>query len=214
MFIEFVESLRCPRPHEDSWLVLAADRMDGRSVVSGILGCPVCGARYAIADGVAELRDRAPAPGADAPAPAALPAADESAALRAAALLDLASPGGTAVLAGSWGAVAPALLALAEVHLLLLNPPFAARAGEGVSVLRTDGGLPLAAASVRGVALDEGSLAALPGALVALRGRGRLVAPAAVSVPPDVTELARDARHWVGERQPPAGPPVRLVRAR
>jgi hypothetical protein len=67
---------------------------------------------------------------------------------------------------------------------------------------------------VRGVTLDEGSLAALPGALVALRGRGRLVAPAAVSVPPDVTELARDARHWVGERQPPAGPPVRLVRAR
>ena len=215
MFIEFVESLRCPRPHEDSWLVAAADRVEGRSILSGVLGCPVCGARYPIVEGVAELLDAAAAlPAERAASSSAPPRAAEAEVLRAAALLDLAAPGGTAVLAGAWGALAPALREVAEVHLLLVNPPFPARAGEGVSVLRTGGRLPLAAGSVRAAAVDDHTLAALPGAVAALRARGRLVVPAAAPLPADVTELARDELHRVGERLPPSGPPVPLVRAR
>ena len=216
MFIEFVESLRCVRAHEESWLVLVADRMEARNVLQGALGCPVCGARYPIADGVADFR----AAGAGAAAGAQEPLERESAppdpdeALRAAALLGLGDPGGTAALAGSWGGVAPALATIAPVHLLLVDPPFAARAAEGVSVVRTNGTLPLAAASLRGVALDErtSSPALVDSSVRALRARGRLVAPAAVPVPPAVTELARDARHWVGEREAEPSTPVGLRR--
>jgi len=42
MFSELVDVLRCPRPHEESWLVLAAHRLDGRDIMAGVLGCPVC----------------------------------------------------------------------------------------------------------------------------------------------------------------------------
>jgi len=221
MFIEFVDSLRCTRPHEESWLVAAADRMEGRSIVEGALGCPVCGTQYPIRDGVADFR----APGADvasgssSSSAAPAPAVDaEERALRAAALLGLADAGGTAALAGAWGAVARAVLAIAPVHLLLVNPPFAARAAEGVSVLRTDGGaLPLAAACLRGAALDEGTAgdpATVDSAVRALRGGGRLVAPAATPVPAGLTELARDAHDWVAERDAPTSAPVSLGRSR
>ena len=207
MFIEFVESLRCPVPHEESWLVAAADRMRGRTIVSGLLGCPVCGTRYAIEDGVTYLSVARTVP----PSAAAPPPPDDAEPLRAAALLALVEPGGTAVLVGAWGRMRSGLRALAEVHLLLVDPPFDVRSEEGVSVVRTAGALPLAPASVRGVALDLAATpnaALLAGAVGALRPRGRLVAPVAVRVPAGVTELARDEREWVAEREAPARPPV------
>ena len=52
MFVELVDLLRCPRPHEDTWLVAAAEAMSGRHIVRGTLGCPVCEAEYPIRDGV------------------------------------------------------------------------------------------------------------------------------------------------------------------
>jgi hypothetical protein len=220
MFIEFVDSLRCTRPHEESWLVAAADRMEGRSIVQGTLGCPVCGAQYAIRDGVADFRapGAEPASGSSAPAVEAPSASDDGQAIRAAALLGLDDAGGTAALAGSWGAVAPAVLAVAPVHLLLVDPPFRARGGDGLSVLRTGGGaLPLAAACLRGAALDEataGDRAAVDSAVRALRAGGRLVAPAATPVPEGVAELARDVRDWVAERHAPTSAPVALGRSR
>jgi len=221
MFIEFVDSLRCTRPHEESWLVAAADRMEGRSIVQGTLGCPVCGAQYPIRDGVADFRapGAEPASGSSALAVDAPPVRDDDGqAMRAAALLGLADAGGTAALAGSWGAVASAVLAIAPVHLLLVDPPFRARAEDGLSVLRTDGGvLPLAAACLRGAALDErtaGDRAAVDSAVRALRAGGRLVAPAATPVPAGVTELARDVRDWVAERHAPLSAPVPLGRSK
>ena len=56
MFIELVDALRCPRPHEESWLVLAASRLEARHVLEGTLGCPVCHAQYPIRDGIVDLR--------------------------------------------------------------------------------------------------------------------------------------------------------------
>ena len=57
MFIEVVGSLRCVHEHELSWLVASAYRMEDRHVVSGELGCHVCGARYPVEDGVADFRE-------------------------------------------------------------------------------------------------------------------------------------------------------------
>src|SRR5207248_1411816 len=109
MFIELVESLRCPRPHPFTWLVAGVRRMDGRRIVSGLLGCPTCRAEYPIDDGVADFRD-----GAASPPTAPNESAAERRALEAAAFLDLTSPGGFVVLAGAWGAAAPALAAILD----------------------------------------------------------------------------------------------------
>jgi hypothetical protein len=218
MFIEFVESLRCLRAHEDSWLVAAADRMAGRSIVEGRLGCPVCRAEYPIVGGVAYFGVPVPAAGAPAaPVPREDAAdVDPDLVLRAAALLGLADPGGTAVLGGRWGPAAGGLRELAAVHCLLVDPPYEVGTSDGLSVVRTAGRLPLAAGSVRGVALDEASStpAALDDSVRALRARGRLVAPARSAVPAGVRELARDARHWVAEREAAPTAPVKLARRR
>jgi len=214
VFIEFVDALRCLRPHESTWLVVAADRMVGRSIERGTLGCPVCRAEYPIVDGVAYF-------GAEPGGPAAAradppPRADPELVLRAAALLGLADGGGTVVLGGTWGAAATGLLDLAPAHYLLLDPPHTVRASDGVSVIRTSGALPLTAACVRGVALDNATAAAsvLESAARALRSGGRLVAPAGAPLPAGVRELAHDLRHWVAEREAPPSPPVRLGLAR
>jgi hypothetical protein len=214
VFIEFVESLRCLRPHESTWLVAAPHRMAGRSIVSGTLGCPACRAEYPIVDGVAYFGAEPGGPAAARVDPS--PPADPELVLRAAALLGLAEGGGTAVLGGTWSAAAGALLELAPAHYLLLDPPYPARTGDGISVIRTAGTLPLAAACVRGVALDEATAGApvLASAVHALRPGGRLVAPAGAPLPPEVRELARDPRHWVAEREAPPSPPVRLGLAR
>jgi len=60
MFIELVDSLRCLSPHDETWLVAAASRMDGRHLIDGVLGCPVCRREYAIRDGTAWFSTRQP----------------------------------------------------------------------------------------------------------------------------------------------------------
>jgi len=56
VFIELVDALRCPRAHEESWLVLAMSRIEGRHIQEGALGCPVCHAEYPIHEGIVDLR--------------------------------------------------------------------------------------------------------------------------------------------------------------
>lgn len=212
MFIELVDLLRCPRPHELAWLVLASYRTADRDVVDGALGCSVCGARYPIERGVADLRgDEA---GVGAPAAAA---SDEETAVRAAALLGLAEPGGVAVLTGTWSAAAPDVARLVErVHILAIDAGEALASGSGVSPVRAGARLPLRPTVVRGIALDaaHADAAMLASAVAALQPGGRLVAPAPAPVPDAVRELARDAEHWVGEKQAAPGPVVQLRVAR
>lgn len=212
MFIELVDSLRCPRDHEDAWLVLGADRVHDRHVVSGVLGCPVCRAQYRIDHGVADLRLRP-----DDPRPAWAPAATGDAAeqaMRLAAFLNLTDGGGPAVLVGAWTRYGAGIRALADTPLLLVNPAAGAVMEAGMSGVRVDDVLPLAAASVRGVALDDGAGPAFVARAVrAVRPRGRVLAPIAVPVPEGVTELARDAAVWVAERSADAGPLIALARA-
>jgi hypothetical protein len=226
MFIELVDSLRCVEPHEDSWLVLATRRVSGRWVIEGTLGCPVCQRTYPIAGGVAYIGAAPGEPPLDGAVDAGPLPDGEDAALRLAALLGLASPGGLVVLGGAWGRYASAILDLVPVRLLLLDPIGHAPAGlpetgEGVSVVRTGGeAVPLAAGSARAVALDRegGSEARLAAAARALAAGGRLVGPTRAALPAGVRELARDDALWVAERErataASAGAPVSLRRAR
>ena len=209
MFIETIDALRCLTPHEDSWLVASFERMEGRTVVTGRLGCPVCRASYPIVDAVGWF---GVAPGTPRPA-TPVPDAGEDEVLRLAAMLGLTSPGGLVVLGGGWGALAPALQLIAPAQYLLVNGPVVAGLAPGASELRVADALPVAAGRLRAAALDEGTLELLAGTVRALAPRGRLVAPAATPLPAGLGELARDARHWVAEQGAAAGPIVGLRRA-
>lgn len=213
MFIELVDSLRCIVPHEDSWLVAGADRMDGRRIVDGTLGCPVCRARYEIRDGVAWFgAEPTVGAGREVTSPWEAPEAE---AMRLAALLGVTDQGGRVLLEGAWGALAERVLQLVPVELLLVDPPAEVRAGEGISVVRTAGTtLPLAAASMRAAAADAPTGARLDAIAGVVRPGGRVVAPAPVPVPAELAELARDERHWVAERRAAPSAPVQLTMTR
>ena len=198
MFIELIDVLRCPNAHEESWLVLASRRIDGRDVMEGVLGCPVCAAEFPITDGVVWFADRSRSG-------AAAATANEEDALRLAALLDLAAPGGYAIITGTLGSEAPYLTGLTEVPLLLVNPPSGIGMGTGLSGLMIDPEwtrLPLAPSSARAIALDETTTAGqLVAALDVVRPSGRVLAPVALSLPDGVSELARNDHQWLAERR-------------
>jgi uncharacterized protein YbaR (Trm112 family) len=203
VFIELVDDLRCPRTHGETWLVASANRTEGRDIIEGTLGCPICRAEYPIREGVVWFGEPEPAR----PAPDRALPADPELAMRLAAFLDLSDAQGFALLAGAWGRAAPLLRGVVPTHLVLLNPPPAVAAADGISVLEIAAGIPLADATCRGVALDDAhaDAAHLEAAVRVLRPRGRLVAPASTPTPAGVTELARDERLWVAERD--AAPP-------
>jgi uncharacterized protein YbaR (Trm112 family) len=212
VFVELVSALRCPAAHEETWLVAASERTVGRSILEGVLGCPVCHAEYRIHDGVAEFAATAGNAGAS-----TAPAADEEEVVRLAALLDLASPGGLVILGGEWDGCADALGAITDARLLLVNPTRHAGPSEPRSAIRVGDVLPVAPAACRAIALDAdtATVPLLASAVRALRPGGRLAAPAACPMPDGVVELARDDRHWVAERDRDAVAlaPVRLRRA-
>ncbi|HEX6050504.1 MAG TPA: hypothetical protein VFZ21_14590 [Gemmatimonadaceae bacterium] len=201
MFIELVDALRCLEPHEDTWLVASVTRWDGRHILDGVLGCPVCRREYVIADGVAWFTDPVILPGAPRLTTSA-PAASSDRVARAAALLGLTDGGGTIVLGGDWVECADALVELGAGQVVLVNAVPSSAGAQEVSSIAIGGRLPFAAGALRGVALGgEAATAPLVASGVgALRPRGRLVAPSAVTVPDGVTELARDAEDWVAER--------------
>lgn len=215
MFLELVDSLRCVRPHEDSWLVARADELLDRHVLRGVLGCPICAARYPVRNGVVDFTANAPeasiAPNVEHARPVHSALADDSGrqsrALRAAALLALTEPGGLVVLAGTWSTSAEALLAIAaNVQLLAVNPVPGLASGGALSLARIADVLPLAAGSARGIALDasHATPSLLAGAARALVPGGRLIAPVSALVPDTLRELARNDEEWVAAASPPS----------
>lgn len=189
MHLDVVPTLRCPREHEESGLVLVADETQGRHVVTGVLGCPVCEAEYPVRDRVAYFAERTPASGAE-----RHDEIDEI--VRTAAMLGLTEPGGVIMLGGQWASTAAAISELAEALVLVVNPPEIASDAERVSILYAGDRLPIAARALRAAAIDT----AHADVALLLRSKGRLVATNAVPVPPEIAELARDAVYWVGER--------------
>lgn len=147
MFIELTDHLRCPADHDESFLVLLPDRMEGRSVRTGHLGCPVCGRVFDLADGVLDTGDGPP------------PAQGSTGALSAdglTALVGLHGPGGYLTLVGP---VASLWQQLAELNpgvaLVAVNPDADVTDGPGVSVVRA-GRLPIKTGAMRGVVLGRG----------------------------------------------------------
>ena len=193
--IDLTDHLRCLEPHEESYLVLLTGRMVGRRVVTGHLGCPVCGKEVRIRDGVADFSGAVPG--------------DEYSALTpesTAALLGLGGPGGWVALAGSAAGLAGGLSPLLPgVQLVAVNPPPAREHDEAVSVLRAPR-LPLRSGSMRGVVIG-GDVAITPDwvadAVRAVLPGLRLVVEASLPSPPldGVEILASAPACWVGKKR-------------
>jgi uncharacterized protein YbaR (Trm112 family) len=201
MHVELTDLFRCPVPHRESWLVVAADRTEARVILDGVLGCPECGAEYAIRDGVALFDERS------AQRTSARGAHDEKDPefpFRIAALLNATDGSATLAFIGMSVLVARTIQSFVPVRGVVVDAPDEEHAPSALlshdaplAVLRTFGGLPVANGALHGVYAAIGEPAAYT---AALRPGGRMVAPAESAVPEDITELARDANHWVGEK--------------
>jgi len=171
VFIELTDHLRCPADHPEQFLVLLPSRMEGRRVLTGELGCPLCGNVVRLAEGIADWGDAPPSV--------------EGTGLTAeavAAFLGLSGPGGFALLAGGVTTLAPALAGLMPgVRLVLVNPPAGTADSEDASVLRA-ARVPVRTGSMRGAVLGadvsgspdrvaECVAAVLPGLRVVGEGR-------------------------------------------
>ena len=198
MHIEFVDLLRCPAAHEDSWLVAAVTTMEGRIVVEAKLGCPVCGASYFVRDGVALFDENFSSE--DGPKLEGL-GSDPDAPMKIAAFLDLTRPGVVALLAGDWAAASAGVAELAGARILSLNAAHPTKRLENVAEIRATARVPVADRSVDGAALDTkySEPEMIDEAVRLLRPRGRLIAAGTAELPPQFRELARDENHVVAE---------------
>jgi uncharacterized protein YbaR (Trm112 family) len=203
VYIELIDLLRCPRVHEESWLVAAFYKMQDRFVIEGRLGCPVCSASYSVTGGVADLREEQ---GNLDLAPKAVPAAcGEDEAMRVAAMLGLTKPGSVAVLVGMNADLAGKVSALSSARVIVLNArtPQSSET-ENVALVRSGSRFPFAAASIDGLMLEGGSPESSgTESLRVLRPGGRLVADAALALSGSFRELARDDRYVVAESTGP-----------
>jgi hypothetical protein len=170
VFIELTDHLRCPNDHEEAFLVLVPERMDGRRVAAGHLGCPVCGWGTAWTDSIPDFGGP--------PATRDLPTFDAQSAL---ALLGIDGPGGWVAFAGRAGALAHDFAALLpNVNIVAVNPPTGVESTGSVSVVRSEV-WPIKQRSMRGVVVgvdaDPTASAALLSVLPGLRAAGEGLAP-------------------------------------
>ncbi len=203
--IETIALLRCPASHESSPLVTVAIRREGDRLIDATLGCSVCGAEYALRDGVVFLtRDG----GAD------LPVAHHARVdpMRIAALLGVGDLGARVMLCGTLGAAAETIETVTGALCLVINAPSDGDTCEWgdqlvIGISRT---IPLPNASLHGVAVDSAHVALLADAPRVVRQGGRVVAPTHAPVPAGCRELARDALEWVAEVEVSVSAPVGL----
>jgi uncharacterized protein YbaR (Trm112 family) len=195
MHIELTEMLRCPEAHAEAFLVLSTAEMSGRSVISGVVGCPVCRREYEISRGIVEFggsgkREEGRGIGAvDAPT--------------LQALLDLSGPGGYVVLVGAASRHAVGLASLMHgIHFVGINPPADAEDLPILSLLRSEAAIPLKSSMARAIVVGSDSANdpwLAEAHRVLLRGR-RLVIESETTTPPQgVNRLAAGQGLWVGE---------------
>jgi uncharacterized protein YbaR (Trm112 family) len=203
VYIELIDLLRCPRQHEESWLVAAFHKMQDRFVIEGRLGCPVCSASYSISGGVVDLRDEQES----LPFMPEIPATENGGdnAMRVAAMLGLLKPGSVAVLVGMDADLAGDISEISHAKIISLNSQNRqSMERENVAAVISGAHFPLASASVDGVMLERGSPeSAVAESLRVLRTGGRLVADAGLALSGSVRELARDDHYVVAESTGP-----------
>ena len=199
MFIELVETLRCVREHEDSWLVASIDDLRDRSIRKGTLGCPVCAAEYPINEGVADFSAGAPRRSSSSP----LPGDSSDFAVRAGAFLSLAGTSGTIVLGGEWARGAAELVNTTDVRVIAVNAPAGVRESPAIALIEVSDVIPLAAKSCAGAALDETfSAEAFLSAQRIVRPEGRVVGARSARRPDGWTIIAEDSSWWIAEKPP------------
>jgi uncharacterized protein YbaR (Trm112 family) len=203
VFVELIESLRCPRAHEESALIASASRTVDRHIVDGLLGCPVCDAEFPITDGVARFDTP--------PLVTAFEAPDPDVAMRLAAFLELTDARGFALLCGRWAVHAGLMRQMTDTPLVLVNHSIAAPVLEVAGAIRART-IPFVESSARALALDEVSTPDVVASGVrAVKPGGRVLGAATMAVPAGVSEVARDDRVWVGEKIAAPGAAPRLV---
>lgn len=214
MFIELTEILRCPNDHEESYVVCVPVEMDGRRVIRGGIGCPVCHAEYPVVDGVAYFggegegrSERASEGAARAVRPRARAQVAPSPTYDVSALqafINLEGRGGYALLVGSAGRLGAEIAALVPgVHFFGVNPPDDVQPSAAFSVLRSPRALPVKTQSVRAVAVGADHAAEpwlTDGVRVLLEGL-RFVVENEDAHPGGIAELARAAGLLVGEKR-------------
>jgi uncharacterized protein YbaR (Trm112 family) len=197
VLLSLVDVLRCPAEHELSSLVLSADRWAEGRVSSGVLGCPVCHARYEIRDGVADFARLAERLG----SAGSLPETIASDVLRLAAQLDLSEGGGLVMLTAAYAMQSQALSAIVNATYLLVDAGSAIPSSLPAVALRLLDRIPLVDGALRAAAVDgsRSSASFLAEVSRCVRDGGRIVAPADAPAPEGVRLLARDDREWVGQ---------------
>jgi hypothetical protein len=192
MFIELTDHLRCTADHPESYLILLPGTMDGRRVISGDLGCPVCGRVVRLAGGVVDFGGGVPSDGRTALTAEAV-----------AAFLGISGPGGYVALVGGVTSLAGELARLfPDVGLILINPPVGVDGDSAAGVLRA-ARLPLKAASLRGIVLGadwSGLNEWAAGAAVTVLPGLRVIAEGGTAPPETIEVLARSPHCWVGKR--------------
>ncbi len=201
--------LRCPAPHEETFLVMSTGEMLGRMVRSGILACPACGREYPIVKGIVEFSGRGTREGGRVESGATRPSSPvprppvDAPTLQA--LLDLSGPGGYVVLLGTAARHAVGLAGvMGGIHFVGVEAPADVAELPVLSLLACDTMIPLRGAMARAVV--AGSDRTAPPWLaeaerVLLRGRRLVVEREDVATPPGVTRLAVGRGLFVGERR-------------
>jgi len=212
VFIELLDLLRCPKPHDDTWLVASFKEVNNRNVEKGTLGCPICSAQYPIEDGIADFTGGASSPSCDAQRAAASHRREELA-TRAGAFLDATEPGATIALGGVWAYAAEQLADMAEVRVFALNPPPGVTETAAVGLIRVAADIPLAAEACLGVAFDAWfNSAIVASAMRVTRPGGRVVGPTAIPPLAELAVLAQDSDYWVARKAPSVIPLRRASR--
>ena len=203
MFVELIESLRCPNGHEESPLIASATRTEARHIIEGVLGCPVCHAEFPIRETVAEFSPRGTIGG-------VFEAPSEEVAMRLAAFLELTDAIGFALLCSRWAIHVEPISRLTQTPIVVINPSIAMPVRRAAGAMRCTT-IPFAEGSARAFAFDNGSSRELIASGVrAVRPGGRILGPSTLPVPEGVKELVRDDVMWVGEKSATPSAP-RLV---
>lgn len=216
MDLELSEVFVCPDCRPAQGLVVLVDRMEGRRVLAGSLGCPECGLRAPVRDGMVRFEEGS------GPGPGGGDGSEGAASLRqrlggdpatvAAALLGVGDLEGPFLLGPGLAALATAVAELAGAAeiLALEGASTEERTGSAESVTRlrgvSPGHLPLFSGRLGGVVLLAPDADAVQEGIRVLRAGGRLV----VLLPPDDSILhlpdgsgevvASDERAWVAVR--------------
>jgi uncharacterized protein YbaR (Trm112 family) len=208
VLLELTEVLRCPRDHEESFVVCLSYAAEGRHVVRGVVGCPHCRAEFPVVDGELRMGDdrtigrSESRTGPESDGSTVRPSDGPLTAEALVTFLDLRGPGGYVVLVGAACRLAGALAALVPgVHVVVVNASPGERAPE-CSYVSCPERIPLKASQVRAVVLGA-DCAAEPwlaeASRVLLRGL-RVVVEDERASPGGITELARGAGVFVGAK--------------